>query len=29
VDRDLEEYYELFVFDPEGIRIEVAYGPPD
>jgi len=28
-DRDLEDYYELFVFDPDGIRVEVASGPPD
>jgi glyoxylase I family protein len=28
-DQDLEDYYELFVFDPDGIRIEVACGPPD
>ncbi len=27
-DRDIEGYYELFVFDPDGMRIEVAYGPP-
>jgi catechol 2,3-dioxygenase-like lactoylglutathione lyase family enzyme len=27
-DRDIEGYYELFVFDPDGIRIEVACGPP-
>jgi glyoxylase I family protein len=26
-DRDLENYYELFVFDPDGIRVEVACGP--
>lgn len=23
-DRDLPDYYELFVFDPDGIRVEVA-----
>jgi catechol 2,3-dioxygenase-like lactoylglutathione lyase family enzyme len=28
-DRDIEGYYELFVFDPDGIRIEVGYGPPE
>ena len=28
-DRDLPGYWELFVFDPDGIRIEVAYFPPD
>ena len=28
-DRDIDGFYELFVFDPDGIRIEVAYGPPD
>ena len=28
-DRDLEGYYELFVFDPDGLRIEVACGPAD
>lgn len=27
-DRDIPGYYELFVFDPDGIRIEVGYGPP-
>jgi glyoxylase I family protein len=27
-DRDISGYYELFVFDPDGIRIEVGYGPP-
>ncbi|MDQ2980711.1 MAG: VOC family protein [Actinomycetota bacterium] len=27
-DRDVEGYYELFVFDPDGIRVEVACGPP-
>jgi len=26
-DRDIEGYYELFVFDPDGIRIEIACGP--
>lgn len=26
-DRDIDGYYELFVFDPDGIRIEIAYGP--
>ena len=28
-DRDIEGYYELFVFDPDGIRVEVGYGPPE
>ena len=28
-DRDIEGYYELFVFDPDGIRVEVACAPPD
>ena len=28
-DRDIDGYYELFVFDPDGIRIEVGYAPPD
>lgn len=27
-DRDVEGYYEMFVFDPDGLRIEVACGPP-
>ena len=27
-DRDLDGYYEMFVFDPDGFRIEIAYGPP-
>jgi glyoxylase I family protein len=26
-DRDIEGYYELFVFDPDGMRIEIACGP--
>lgn len=26
-DRDLENYYALFVFDPDGIRVEVACWP--
>ena len=26
-DRDIEGFYEMFVFDPDGIRVEVAYGP--
>ena len=26
-DRDIEGHYELFVFDPDGIRVEVACGP--
>ncbi len=28
-DRDIPGYWELFVFDPDGIRIEIAYYPPD
>jgi catechol 2,3-dioxygenase-like lactoylglutathione lyase family enzyme len=28
-DRDLPGYYELFVFDPDGMRIEVACAPAD
>lgn len=28
-DRDIDGYYELFVFDPDGIRIEVACGTPE
>jgi catechol 2,3-dioxygenase-like lactoylglutathione lyase family enzyme len=28
-DRDVEGYYEMFVFDPDGIRVEVACAPPD
>jgi len=28
-DRNFPGYYELFVFDPDGIRIEIGYGPPD
>jgi catechol 2,3-dioxygenase-like lactoylglutathione lyase family enzyme len=27
-DRDIEGYYELFVWDPDGIRVEIACGPP-
>jgi catechol 2,3-dioxygenase-like lactoylglutathione lyase family enzyme len=27
--RDVEGYYEMFVFDPDGLRIEVACGPAD
>jgi hypothetical protein len=27
-DRDVPGYYELFGFDPDGIRMEVGYGPP-
>ena len=27
-DRDIPGFYEMFVFDPDGLRIEVAYGPP-
>ncbi len=28
-DRDVEGYYELFVFDPDGIRLEIGCAPPD
>ena len=28
-DRDIPGYYEMFVFDPDGIRVEIACGPPD
>ena len=28
-DRDIPGYWELFVFDPDGLRIEVAYYPPE
>ncbi len=28
-DRDLPGYWELFFFDPDGMRIEVAYFPPE
>ena len=27
--RTVPDYYELFVFDPDGIRVEVACGPVD
>jgi catechol 2,3-dioxygenase-like lactoylglutathione lyase family enzyme len=27
-DRDIPGYYELFVFDPDGMRVEVACPPP-
>jgi glyoxylase I family protein len=27
-DRDIDGFYELFVFDPDGLRVEVACGPP-
>jgi len=27
-DRDLPDYYELFVFDPDGIRVEIACEEP-
>jgi catechol 2,3-dioxygenase-like lactoylglutathione lyase family enzyme len=27
-DRDLQGYYEMFVFDPDGMRVEVACLPP-
>jgi catechol 2,3-dioxygenase-like lactoylglutathione lyase family enzyme len=26
-DRDIADYYALFVFDPDGIRVEIAYAP--
>ena len=28
VDADLEDYYAFFVFDPDGLRIEVFWAPP-
>jgi catechol 2,3-dioxygenase-like lactoylglutathione lyase family enzyme len=28
-DRDLDGYYEMFVFDPDGFRIEIACGPAE
>jgi glyoxylase I family protein len=28
-DRDLDGYYEMFVFDPDGLRIEIACGPTE
>jgi glyoxylase I family protein len=28
-DRDIPGYWELFFFDPDGLRLEVAYYPPD
>jgi catechol 2,3-dioxygenase-like lactoylglutathione lyase family enzyme len=28
-DRDIPGYWELFVFDPDGLRIETAYYSPD
>jgi glyoxylase I family protein len=28
-DRQVPGYYEMFVFDPDGIRVEVACGPPE
>jgi catechol 2,3-dioxygenase-like lactoylglutathione lyase family enzyme len=28
-DSDIPGYWEMFVFDPDGLRIEVAYYPPD
>ena len=28
-DRDIPGFYELFVFDPDGLRIEIACAPPD
>jgi hypothetical protein len=27
-DRDLDDFYELFVFDPDGIRVEIACEAP-
>jgi catechol 2,3-dioxygenase-like lactoylglutathione lyase family enzyme len=27
-DRDIPGYYEMFVFDPDGMRVEVACAPP-
>jgi glyoxylase I family protein len=27
LDRDIDDYYALFVFDPDGIRVEVACAP--
>jgi hypothetical protein len=27
LDRDIEDYYALFVFDPDGIRVEIACAP--
>jgi catechol 2,3-dioxygenase-like lactoylglutathione lyase family enzyme len=26
-DRDIEDYYAFFVFDPDGIRVEVLWWP--
>jgi hypothetical protein len=28
-DKDIPGFYEMFVFDPDGFRVEVAYGPPE
>ena len=28
VDADLDDYYAFFVFDPDGLRIEVFWAPP-
>lgn len=28
-DRDIPGYYELFVFDPDGLRLEIACAPED
>jgi catechol 2,3-dioxygenase-like lactoylglutathione lyase family enzyme len=28
VDADLDDYYSFFVFDPDGLRIEVFWAPP-
>jgi hypothetical protein len=26
---DLDGYYEMFVFDPDGFRIEIVFGPSE
>jgi catechol 2,3-dioxygenase-like lactoylglutathione lyase family enzyme len=28
VDADLDDYYSFFVFDPDGLRVEVFWAPP-
>jgi catechol 2,3-dioxygenase-like lactoylglutathione lyase family enzyme len=28
-DRDIPGYWEMFVFDPDGLRFEIAYYPPE
>ena len=28
-DRDIPGYWEMFVFDPDGMRFEIAYYPPE